>query len=246
MSKTLTIGATGRRHIVPSAISRVEKSTRRVLRRLFEEAQGYDVEVVVATGLAIGADSLIARVALEERGAGSRVLLRAVLPTPREEYARDFRAEPRRVGEVAERDAYFQLLSRCDEVVELPIVAPKEDGTFSRTAQYSALGDYLVRESDLLVSFWNGDCGVVKPGGTVDVTLRKLRAIEEGQAARVLVVSTPEERRVLKDGKKIVVPENDETAGKLATLTSRPAANVDFTLGATYEELRAFLAAKLG
>ncbi len=246
MSKTLTIGATGRRHIVPSAVTRVEESTRVVLRLLFEESDARDVDVIVATGLAIGADSLIAQVALEERGAGSRVRLRAVLPTPREDYARDFRAEARRVGEVAERDCYYRLLARCDEVVELPIVAPKEDGTFSRTAQYSALGDYLVRESDLLVSFWSGDCAVVKPGGTVDVTLRKLRAIEEGQSSCALVVATPEERRVLKDGKKIVVPEDDEAAGKLAFLTSRPAANVDFASLAPLEELRAFLATKFG
>ncbi|MBP5622239.1 MAG: hypothetical protein J6X44_09515, partial [Thermoguttaceae bacterium] len=54
-----TIGVTGRRHIVPDALEAVENSARLFLQAVLRERS--DDEVRLCTGLAIGADSLIAR-----------------------------------------------------------------------------------------------------------------------------------------------------------------------------------------
>lgn len=211
--RTLVVGVTGRRHIAPYALRAVEESTRAIFDFL---AQVEDAHVVLETGLAIGADSLAARAALDAKRRGAKLLLRAVLPMPQHEYSKDFKttSEP---GTPSELDDFRALVDACDDVVEIPIVERKTNGEFSREAQYAALGERLVRESDLLLAYWSGDASKNKPGGTVDVVTRKLRAIATGARGRVLSIATPENfREKNPDGSKRFRPELIDSPGACA------------------------------
>ena len=207
----IIVGVTGRRRIVQGAIPFVEATTRELFRAL---ANAANAPIVVETGLAVGADSIAARAAIEEREKHetSRIRVRAVTPFPVEEYERDFNAE--------ELETFRALLRACDEIVELPA---NSETKRNRARQYAALGEKLVEESVVLVSYWSGDVSVVKEGGTVDVTLAMQRAIAEGKRAISFSVRTPEIARVIgDDGVKRRVPEPTDGAGECA-LASEPA-----------------------
>ena len=165
--KLLTIGVTGRRHIVPEALEAVERSAREFVQRVVRERQG---EIRICTGLAVGADSIVARVALDAKKQGADNLrLTAVLPADPERYERDFKRTPDASG-VAQLDAFRALLAQCDETISL---ADPEADARNPTACYARLGDWLVENADVLLAFWNGNTSIIKRGGTVDVALRK-------------------------------------------------------------------------
>ena len=202
MVAELVVGVTGRRHIVPDAIPAIESASRSVMRALNDAAERRGATVWVCSGLAVGADTIAARAVLEEKGnnPASRLRLRAVLPMPREDYRDDFAAD-----ELAE---FESLLTRCDDVVETPRKVDAS-GAWNRVAQYSALRDYLVANSDVLLAYWSGDASVVKPGGTVDVVLSVARKFFAGRAGLVFSVATPELKRIKNpDGSKTYVPES--------------------------------------
>lgn len=184
------IGVTGRRHIVPEALGAVESAARTASRALVAAAEESGRPVYVATGLAIGADQLAAklveeaRAEAEARDAASPLRLVALLPMSVEEYRRDFSTKPG-TGETAsasELDDFNRYLASADLVVEIEPTAANVERTkrgepLDRTAQYAALGDFLVERSRLLWAFWSGDASNVKPGGTTDVVLRKSRRL---------------------------------------------------------------------
>lgn len=254
------VGVTGRRHIVPEALTAVESAARTAARALVAAAEEDGRPIYVATGLAIGADQLAAKLVLEARaeaaarGETSPLRLVALLPMSVAEYRRDFSTKPG-TGETAsasELDDFDRYLASADLVVEIEPTAANIELTrrgepLDRTAQYAALGDFLVERSRLLWAFWSGDASNVKPGGTTDVVLRKTRRLAKldggeigtesgadggGRAAEAICcVATPEVLRVKNpDGTKTRVPESTENAGKLAFRTSP-------TVGApTFEE----------
>ena len=164
MKREIVVGVTGRRHIVPDAIPAIENASRSLTRTLNDAAEETGATIWVCSGLAVGADTVAARAVLEEkeRGAGSRLRLRAVLPMPHEDYRDDFKSD--------ELEEFESILSRCDEIVETPRRVDAS-GQWNRVAQYSALRDYLVANSDVLLAYWSGDASTVKPGGTVDVVI---------------------------------------------------------------------------
>ena len=212
----LTIGVTGRRHIVPEALEAVESSARLFLQEVLRENS--DDEVRLCTGLAIGADSLIARLAFEERERDPNAKLRvaAVLPADLERYERDFKTTRDASGR-SELDAFRDLLARCDETICL--ANPEEDAV-DPMAPYVRLGDWLVENSDILLAFWNGNASAVKRGGTVDVVLRKAKRCKE-EGSRVYCISTPELlRKKNPDGSKTFVPESIAGAGNVAIITN--------------------------
>lgn len=184
------VGVTGRRHIVPEALSAVESAARTASRALVAAAEEDGRPIYVATGLAIGADQLAAKLVLEARaeaaarGEASPLRLVALLPMSVAEYRRDFSTKPG-TGETAsasELDDFNRYLASADLVVEIePTAANAERAErgepLDRMAQYAALGDFLVERSRLLWAFWSGDASNVKPGGTTDVVLRKSRRL---------------------------------------------------------------------
>lgn len=240
------IGVTGRRHIVPEALGAVEAAARTALRALVAGAEEDGRPIYVATGLAIGADQLAAKLVLEAkaeaaaRGEASPLRLVALLPMSVAEYRRDFSTKPGtgETASVSELDDFNRYLALADLVVEIEPTAANVERTKrgeepDRMAQYAALGDFLVERSRLLWAFWSGDASNAKPGGTTDVVLRKTRRLanvgdagELKAAEAVCCVATPEVLRVKNpDGTKTRVPESTENAGKLAFWTS-PSADV--------------------
>lgn len=184
------VGVTGRRHIVPEALAAVESAARTAARALVAPAEEDGRPIYVATGLAIGADQLAAKLVLEARaeaaarGEASPLRLVALLPMSVAEYRSDFSTKPG-TGETAsasELDDFNRYLASADVVVEIEPTAANVERTKrgespDRTAQYAALGDFLVERSHLLWAFWSGDASNVKPGGTTDVVLRKTRRL---------------------------------------------------------------------
>lgn len=235
------VGVTGRRHIVPEALGSVESAARTAARALVAAAEEDGRPIYVATGLAIGADQLAAKLVLEARaeaaarGEASPLRLVALLPMSVAEYRRDFSTKPG-TGETAsasELDDFNRYLASADVVVEIEPTAANVERTrrgepLDRTAQYAALGDFLVERSRLLWAFWSGDASNVKPGGTTDVVLRKTRRLanvggngDSKASEAICCVATPEVLRFKNpDGTKTRVPESTENAGKLAFRTS--------------------------
>ena len=184
------VGVTGRRHIVPEALTAVESAARTAARALIAAAEEDGRPIYVATGLAIGADQLAAKLVLEARAeaaarnAASPLRLVALLPMSVAEYRRDFSTKPG-TGETtsaSELDDFNRYLASADLIVEIEPTAANVERTkrgepLDRTAQYAALGDFLVERSRLLWAFWSGDASNVKPGGTTDVVLRKTRRL---------------------------------------------------------------------
>jgi hypothetical protein len=226
------VGVTGRRRIVPEALAAVESAARTALRALIAASDGDDRPIYVATGLAIGADQLAAKLVLEAkaeaaaRNAALPLRLVALLPMSVAEYSSDFSTKPG-TGETAstsELDDFKRYLASADFVVEIEPTATNVERTErgeapDRMAQYAALGDFLVARSRLLWAFWSGDASNVKPGGTTDVVLRKSRRVPDGGVGSeaICCVATPEVLRFKNpDGTKTRVPESTENAGKLA------------------------------
>lgn len=207
MMKTLVVGVTGRRRVAPESIPALERASTRLTRALVETLRA---PIVVCTGLAVGADSIAARAVLEEkkRRPATAPRLRAVLPMPRRDYEEDFKPD--------ELSEFRALLARCDEVVELTAERDASN-RIARTAQYVKLRDYLVDKSDVLLAYWSGDASIVKPGGTVDVVLKKIKELSDGRRGLVCTVAAPELLRVKKpDGTKTYVPEKLQNPGAIS------------------------------
>lgn len=184
------VGVTGRRHIVPEALTAVELAARTALRALIAASTEDGRPTYVATGLAIGADQLAAKLVLEARaeaaarGEASPLRLVALLPMSVEEYRRDFSTKPGTgaAASTSELDDFNRYLASSGLVVEIGPTASNVERAergepADRMAQYAALGDFLVERSRLLWAFWSGDASNVKPGGTTDVVLRKSRRL---------------------------------------------------------------------
>lgn len=237
------VGVTGRRHIVPEAWAAVESAARVALRALVAASED-GRPIYVATGLAIGADQLAAKLVLEAkaeaaaRGEASSLRLVALLPMSVADYSSDFSTKPGTgsAASASELDDFNRYLASADLVVEIEPTAANVERTQrgespDRMAQYAALGDFLVERSRLLWAFWSGDASNVKPGGTTDVVLRKSRRVPDGGAGSeaVCCVATPEVLRFKNpDGTKTRVPESTENAGKVAFWTSPSAAPPKF------------------
>jgi hypothetical protein len=108
---------------------------------------------LLLSGLAEGADRLVARCALEAGWA-----LGVVLPLPQSDYEADF-SDERSVAD------FRELIARaawCRDISEASAVRP---------ACYDALGDWLARHSQVLIALWDGREGKGL-GGTADVVKR--------------------------------------------------------------------------
>lgn len=217
---SIRLAITGRRHIVPSSERAVVASAREFL-----SAVAKTRHVEIYTGLAVGADSIAARLALElrETDSSARTRLIGVLPAALERYERDFKETPDASG-VSERDAFRALLSRCDETICL--ADPEEDAR-DPLACYARLGAFLVERCSHMLAFWNGNVAERKPGGTVDVALTMAENLRPG--GFVYCVSTPEvKRKKNPDGSKSYFPEPTENAGKVAILREKPKDLIQF------------------
>lgn len=164
----LCVGVTGHRdiasryrHQIPTIRSNLSASFTAIQRYAFAAAEAesnMQPSWRLISPLAEGADRLAA-----ELGHDLGFRLSAVLPFPQGEYERDFSAESR-----AEFRRLLAVAKGEDGAIELAGSRNDVD------AAYSAVGDYVVSHSDLLVAVWDRSRPNLR-GGTGDVVMRALR-----------------------------------------------------------------------
>jgi|APFre7841882724_1041349.scaffolds.fasta_scaffold00886_7 hypothetical protein len=155
----LVVAVTGHRDLLESELPGIRERVRAFLLDLGHRYP--DLPVVVMSGLAAGADSLVAEEAI---ALGLKVI--AALPMPRNPYAEDFATGP-------ERERFDGLCTRAQEVIELPFTPGNtadlagEPG-HNRDRQYAQLGVFLSAHCHVLLALWDGrESGEI--GGTASV-----------------------------------------------------------------------------
>lgn len=154
----LVVAVTGHRDLVAGEIPAIQEKTRQFFQHLITNYPFRKVRVL--TGLAEGADQLVAEVAL-----AMGIELVAVLPMPLQQYKTDF-AE-------AAFETLSGLLAQATDVHELPPVNgahPEEIGVGGRLrdTQYAQLGVFLCAHCHILLALWDGKYNDM-PGGTGQV-----------------------------------------------------------------------------
>lgn len=147
----LVLAVTGHRDVPADDLAVLSAAVSAQLRKL--SAQHPNSPGLLLSGLAEGADRLVARCALEAGWA-----LGVVLPLPQSDYEADF-SDERSVAD------FRELIARaawCRDISAAGAVRP---------ACYDALGDWLARRSQVLIALWDGGAGK-GVGGTADVVKR--------------------------------------------------------------------------
>jgi uncharacterized phage-like protein YoqJ len=135
------IAVTGHRDIV------ITEALKEAVRHYLKDVtQKYD-EVVLLSPLAVGADQLVAKVALEY----DNIILEVPMPFHQERYLEIFDA--------SSRENFLRLSQEAKHL----FVIPK-----AYTHPYENLGRYMVEHSDVLLALWDGTING-KKGGTADV-----------------------------------------------------------------------------
>jgi hypothetical protein len=153
----VVFGVSGHRDLVESDLP----ALRAQLRTIFDRFRAVYPDSVfeLLTPLADGADRVAAEVALE-----SGIKLRVPLPMSQPEYERDF-TTPESLNE------FRRLLAASDSQWEVKDEALPSGGDV-RARKYAAVGDFIARESHVLVLFWDGHHNR-KLGGTAWVKQRR-------------------------------------------------------------------------
>lgn len=160
------VGITGHRDLAPGALDATRDAVKTTLETL--KGQLGDADLQVDCGMAVGADQLVAEVAIE-----LGIQVHAVLPMPRSMYEDDFTGD--------DLVTLARLLESPGVTVhELPLppgMDPQKAAMQGpeRDRLYARLGDYLVRRANLLLALWDGKVNGLE-GGTGDVLLRYLDA----------------------------------------------------------------------
>ena len=163
------IGVTGHRDVDSSEYEAVTRAAENA----FSQIKGLlpNTPISLITGMADGADRILAQVALKF---GFEV--EAVLPMPMEYYRKDFEPES-----LAELEAVLEESAVSCLALPLADDLNTDESSWSpadRDSLYANLSDYLRRHANLLVAVWDGEFNQL-PGGTGDTVLRSLEIGEE-------------------------------------------------------------------
>lgn len=152
----IVVGTAGHRDF-SSSNTAITKAVQRECRRLRKTYR--HSPFLILSGLAEGADRLVAGIAMKELDAS----LIAVLPFPAGEFTKDF-------GTNESRREFQILLSQAVSIVEVPLQPDqtwKHNGD-ARDAQYARVGALIAEQAQILLTVWDG-----RParglGGTGDV-----------------------------------------------------------------------------
>jgi hypothetical protein len=152
----IVVGTVGHRDLnaTDKTIAKAVRKECRLLRRRYR-----DSPFLVLSGLAEGADRLIAGIAMEELGA----TLIAVLPFPAADFCADFKTD-------ASRQEFLTFIGRSAATfdVHLPSDELWKQAGGKRDDQYARVGALIAEQSQILLALWDGHParGV---GGTADV-----------------------------------------------------------------------------
>lgn len=113
----------------------------------------------VLSSLAEGADRLLANRLLLLPGAR----LWVPLPLPEEEYLKDFESPE-------SRKEFLDLLGKAEQVIQMPACSQREEG-------YLAAGMYVLENSNVLVTLWDGAPAQGKAGTAEIVSLARQRGM---------------------------------------------------------------------
>lgn len=144
-ARPVVVGVTGHRDIAPDdpAISAL---VRKELRRIARAYPG--APLLILSGLAEGADRLVAEVAREEFDAD----LWAILPLPDALYEGDF-------AKRASVKDYKRLKAASQRVVEAPLMASRRAVARygePRNHQYAWIGAFIAKRAQVLIAIWDG------------------------------------------------------------------------------------------
>jgi len=141
----IVIGAVGHRDL-NSADKTMVKAVRKQCARLRRKYR--DSPFLVLSGLAEGADRLIATVVMEELGAK----LIAVLPFPADAFCCDFKTEE-------SRQEFLSLIGRSAATfdVHLPSNEEWKQAGPIRDEQYARVGALIAEQSQILLALWGGN-----------------------------------------------------------------------------------------
>ena len=187
---SLVVAVSGHRDLHPSSVDPVRERICAVLKRLSDSYP--HTPILVATGMAEGADQLAVEAVQKLRAQGyTRISYRPVLPMPMEEFQRSFKT-------VDGNDTFCKQMEGATAVT-LPVHAChtleqiRVLGSEERRQQYSDLAELLVKTSQILIAVWDGrDSG--KLGGTAEVVHRKLGTYKPHEGAHVCARKKPRSR----------------------------------------------------
>lgn len=165
----LTIGVTGHRDLLEAEEPAIAGKVHEFFTTLATEFPHLQLELI--TGLAAGADSLVAELAL-----AMHIPVIAVLPFEQTEYEKDFEGE----GELAR----FRCLLKQSRVLTLPALerSESEPGLTAgslRAQHYAKLGVFLSNHCQILLALWDGEKNG-ELGGTHSVTQYHLTGVMPG------------------------------------------------------------------
>jgi len=161
------IAATGHRDLRSANIDQLKDRVRKILVELAESMPS--TPLLVLTGLAEGADQLVAQVALE-----IGIDFAAIIPMPMTLYSEQMSEKG--------RAELYSLYEKAALKVHLPMVDPAEDSMCSSESlgaeRYKRLASFLGTHSQALIALWDGlDSGL--SGGTAEVVARMLKRLED-------------------------------------------------------------------
>lgn len=167
----LTVGVTGHRDLVDGELEGLQQRVRTFFKQLMQQFP--DLELELISGMAAGADSLVAQVALD-----LSIPVTAVLPFEQSEYERDFE-EPK------ELETFQTLLQQCQSIT-LPLLQGAshqqiQSNADTRTHQYAQLGIFISNHCQVLLALWDGK-PTVEVGGTHGVLRYHLTGVMPGFA----------------------------------------------------------------
>jgi hypothetical protein len=164
MSSPLVIGVSGHRDPHPAALPQLSRQVDEFLADLRRRLP--DTELRIMTGMAQGADLLVARAATK---VGCKV--DAVLPMPLERYVEDFDAE----SAAALRTLLADPAVTCSVLSAPPGSDESAPHGAGRSVFYANLTHALTAKCNLLLALWDGRTSPLE-GGTADTVLRYLGA----------------------------------------------------------------------
>lgn len=217
----ILVGVTGHRDIPSDDKLVIREAIRLRLTELHEEYPHSPFRLI--SGLAEGADRLVAEVALEI----DDFSLLAALPMEQAEYEKDFETP-------ASLECFRRLISLADRCFVVEATEGDNEHGLLRDEKYLTLGRYIARHSQIVIALWDGVTGQIMPdgqtqilmGGTADVVrlcrsgllstntdqivLPKITRVDHLYVRRTRRTETQGDHQVLQAGEWVVISNASE------------------------------------